>query len=212
MPRRATPYRLGSEEQHLAVKSAPYKDLRFLTGAGSVFATAEDLVALVAAIQRGTLGEEARARIVGGDPTGWRGWTGRTNGYEASVDFLPAEGLTFVFLSDLQSASNWQVREQVKRILEGQAPHLVPIPPPVRASSDRPESLVGVFGPATITLVDGKHFRGDNEFYATDRGEYYIPASGTTMRFRRDSSGFVDAIVSMSPGGTQTVLPRSAGQ
>jgi hypothetical protein len=55
-------------------------------------------------------------------------------------------------------------------------------------------------------------FRGDNEFYPIAGGRYYIPASGTVMRFRRDSRGAVDAIIALGGEGQQTVLPKSGGR
>jgi len=209
MPRRATPYRLGAGARRVVVKSAPYKDLRFLTGAGSVYATAEDLLRFVRGIRAGIFGPKLRDRTFGADPKEWAGWTGRTNGYEASVDVLPAENLIFVFLSNLQSASNWQLRARIQHILVGREAVAIPLPPPVAAQFERPESLVGSYGPAQITLVDETLFRGDNEFYPIDGRSYYIPASGSIMKFRRDARGDVDAIIANDGGGRETILPRS---
>ncbi|HUF11514.1 MAG TPA: serine hydrolase domain-containing protein [Longimicrobiales bacterium] len=209
MPRRAMPYRLGAEERRVAVKSAPYKDLRFLTGAGSVYATARDLLYFVRAIEDGVFGSELSDEAFGGDSMTWHGWTGRSNGYEASVDVVPGEDLVFVFLSNLQSAANWQLRERIQSILLGESRVAIPLPPPVAEPFEEPESLVGSYGPAEITVVDGRLFRGDNEFYPIDGEKYYIPASGSVMRFRRDPTGAVDAIVSIGGGGQETVLAKS---
>ncbi len=212
MPRRAMPYRLGAEDRQIVVKSAPYKDLRFLTGAGSVFATAQDLLDFARAVRAGVFGEDFSQEVFGGDATTWHSWTGRTNGYEASVDVLPSENLIFVFLSNLQSAANWQLRQQIQNVLVGQSAVAIPLPPPVAEQFEAATSLVGSFGTAEITLIDGKLFRGSNEFYPIEGQRYYIPASGTAMRFRRDSTGAVDAIISFGVGGRETVLPRSAGR
>ncbi|MGH9339390.1 MAG: serine hydrolase domain-containing protein [Acidobacteriota bacterium] len=212
MPERAMPYRLGATEQQIVVKAAAYKDLRFLTGAGSVYATAGDLLHFVQAIQAGVFGSDFSKEAFGGAPTTWRSWTGRTNGYEASVDVLPSGNLTFVFLSNLQSASNWQIREQIQKVLLGQSPATIPLPPPVAEPFEELPSLVGSYGPAEITRVDGQLFRGDNEFYAIEGRRYYIQASGTIMRFRRDSAGVVDAIIAIGGGGQETVLPKSGNR
>lgn len=211
MPRRALPQRLGADAGAVVVKSAAYKDLRFLTGAGSVYATAEDLLRFVQAIRDGVFGAELWDETFDADATTWRGWVGRTNGYEASVDVLPAENLTFVFLSNLQSAANWQIREGIQQVLLGREPAPIPFPPPVAEPFEEPEALVGTYGPAEITLVDGHLFRGDNEFYPIDGRRYYIPASGTVMRFRRDTAGVVDALISIRGGGQENVLPKSSG-
>ncbi|MEX0692429.1 MAG: serine hydrolase domain-containing protein [Gemmatimonadales bacterium] len=211
MPWRAMPYRLGAAGRQIVVKAAPYKDLRFLTGAGSVYATAEDLLHFVHAIRAGVFGTGLRDESFGSEPTTWHSWTGRTNGYEASVDVQPAGNLTFVFLSNLQSAANWQIREQIQSGLLGRRPGAISLPPPVAEPFEEPASLLGSYGPAEITLIDGSLFRGDNEFYPIEGRRYYIPGSGTTMRFRRDSTGKVDAIISIGGGGQESVLPKSGG-
>jgi len=209
VPDRASPHRLGSDGRQIVVKSAPYKHLGFLTGAGSVHLVAEDLLRFVRAIESGVYGSDLAEETFGGDPSEWRGWYGRTNGYEASVDLLPSEELVFVFLSNLQSASNWQIRERVRDVLLGREVAAVPLPPAVSEWFEAPSELAGTYGPAEITFVDGDLFRGDNEFYPIAGEQYYIPGSGTRMRFRRDANGAVDALVSMS-GERESVLAKSA--
>lgn len=210
---RALTHRLGTHEGDVVVKSAPSKDLRFLTGAGSVYATAEDLLHFVKAIRDGVFGGELWDQTFGGQAaTDWHGWTGRTSGYEASVDVLPAEDLVFIFLSNLRSAANWQAREQIRRVLVNEEPAAIPPPPPVAGQTETPESLVGSYGRTEITFVGGKLFRGDSEFYPIDGGRYYIPASGTIMRFRRNSDGSVDAIVALGDEGREKVMPRSGSR
>lgn len=150
MPRRARPYRLGADDGEVLVKSTPYKDLGFLTRADSVYATAEDLLHFVQAIHDGVFGEELWDQVFDADATTWSGFTGRTSGYEASVDVLPSRNLTFVFLSNLQSAANWQVREQVQSLLLGREPAVISLPPPVAEPFEEPGSLVGSFGPRSV--------------------------------------------------------------
>ncbi|HEX9800237.1 MAG TPA: serine hydrolase domain-containing protein [Thermoanaerobaculia bacterium] len=211
MDRRAMPYRLGAEERSVVVKTAPHKDLRFLTGAGSVYATAEDLLRFVRALRSGVYGEKLWGESFGPDASTWDGWSGRTNGYEGSVDVLPSADLTFVFLANLQSAANWQIREAIRNILLGLEPEPMPLPPPVGMRAEDPESIVGTYGAAEITIRDGALFRGDNEFYPIEGGRYYIPASGAMIRFRRDPAGRVDALVEIRPGAEERVLDRSEG-
>lgn len=208
MPGRALPHRLGADHRHVVVKSAPYKDLRFLTG-GAVYARAQDLLQFVQAIRHGAFGAEFAQEAFGGDQKTWHRWMGRTSGYEASVDVLPGEDLTFIFLSNLSSAANWQLREQIQNALIGRPATAVLLPPAVREQFEEPESLMGSYGPAEITLIDGRLFRGDNEFYPVEGRRYYIPASGSIIRFRRGSTGAVDALISIGGGGEETVLPKS---
>jgi CubicO group peptidase (beta-lactamase class C family) len=214
MPQRALPYRLGASAGAVVVASMPYANLAFLAGAGSVYATAEDLFRFARASRNGVFGLAGKTRTgesAGGDT--WRSWYGRTNGYEASVDLLPAQDVTFVFLSNLRSAANWQVREQVRNLLVGRNTSAILRPPPPLASSfETPDSFLGLYGdpsdPIKITMVDGHLFRDENEFYAIAGERYSIPASGTVFRFRRTSDGLVDGMVTVSPwaGGERVAL------
>lgn len=209
---RAMPYRLGSIGRRVAVKNAPGKDLRFLTGAGSIYSTAEDLWRIVQATRTGIYGKDIQERFFSEEGRQWESWSGRTNGYESSVDVLPGSDLIFVFLSNLQSASNWQLREQVQRLLQGQETNVLPLPPAVQAEFEEATDLIGEYGPAEIQILDGRLFRGDNEFYPIHSGLYYIPASASRLRFRRDAGGRVDALISIRPGGQEQVLERTGGR
>ena len=193
------------------VASAPYKDLSFLTGAGSVYATAEDLLHFANAARAGILGKQLEAFTTGtGDPT-WRGWYGRTN-TEVSVDLMPSGGITFVFLANLRSAVTWQLRAQVRNLLQGVATAPIKRPPPVAARFEPALSFVGLYGvasdPVEISEVDGNLLRDGNEFYPIEGGRSCIPASGSVMWFRRGAGGRVDAIVTVSGSGSETVMPR----
>ena len=204
MPQRALPHRLGASAGAVVVASAPYKNLGFLTGAGSVYATAEDLLRFARASRQGVFGPAGKTRTAESGGQTWRSWYGRTDGYEASVDLLPAEDVTFVFLSNLRSAANWQVREQVKNLLVGrEAAAIFRPPPPLAASFETPDTVLGSYGdpsdPVVVAMVDGHLFRDENEFYPIAGGRYYIPASGSTFRFRRTSDGIVDGMVTVSP-------------
>jgi beta-lactamase family protein len=212
MPNRALPYRLGEIDGRVALASASYKDLTFLTGTGSVYATAEDLLHLVRALRRGAFGNAGQRRLADSAGITGRGWYGRTDGYEASVDYAPNRNLTFVFLSNPQSAANWQLRQQIGKLLLGGNATAILRPPAVASTFEAPESLVGSYGDRSnaiaITVVDGHLFRDDNEFYPTAEGSYYIPASGSRMRFRRAADGRVDALITARADGSETVSPR----
>lgn len=75
---RAKPYRLGTHENDVVVKSAGYKDLRFLFGAASVYATTDDLFRFVVATRDGVSGDDVADRANSRYAKKWRGWTGRT--------------------------------------------------------------------------------------------------------------------------------------
>lgn len=204
MPLRALPYRLGASAGAVVVASAPYKHLGFLTGAGSVYAGAADLFQFARALNGGRFGPSGKARTTEADGQPWRSWYGRTHGYEASVDLLPASDVTFVFLSNLRSAANWQIRDHVKNLIVGRASDDMIRPPvPLPAPFEPVDSVLGSYGdpsdPIVIAAVDGHLFRDDNEVYPIAGGRYYIPASGSMMHFRRSSDGSVDGLVTVSP-------------
>jgi hypothetical protein len=194
------------------VAGAPFKNLEFLTGAGSVYATAEDLLHFVRALRGGVLGRAGQAQVADSVGITWKSWYGRTDGYEASVDFNPAADLTLVFLSNLRSAANWQVRAQLRNLLLGRQVESIRRPPSVTSSSETPASFIGSYGdppdPVVISVVDDHLFRDENEFYPIGDARYYIPASGSVMRFRRTSTGIVDAILTRWGDGRETSLLR----
>lgn len=197
MARRALPYRLERGPVTVAVASAPYKDLSFLVGAGSVFATADDLLHFVRELNDGKFGNVAQKLLGTRGDTTWTNWYGRINGYEGSVDFLPSEDITVVLLSNLQSAANWQIRERVRNIVVGLSISAIPVPPPVAPAFENPAQFVGLYGdpsdPTAVVEKDGRLFNDGDEFYPISGRQYYEPVSGDIMHFARDSSGRVIA-------------------
>jgi CubicO group peptidase (beta-lactamase class C family) len=96
---RASPHNLGVLDMEIVVVNAARTDLRFLTGAGSVYATTEDLLQFLRAMHNGIFGPEIWDQAVDADATTWRGWSGRTGGYEAYMDVLPDRDLNFVLVT-----------------------------------------------------------------------------------------------------------------
>src|SRR4029077_2583400 len=129
MPHRALPYFLAAGKGGPAVESAPYKELRFLAGPGSGYGTPADLVAFARKARDRAFGEELRSFANAGDKGEWRGWYGRGNGYEASVDLLPSQDLLVAQVSNLQSAANWQLRRRIHDLLVGRPVVAIPMPP-----------------------------------------------------------------------------------
>ena len=207
MMNRALPFRLSAGAVTTTVANAQYKELGFLTGAGSLYTTAGDLLHFVRALRNGKFGSGAQKQLGAQSDTVWTGWYGRTNGYEASVDFLPAQDLTFIFLSNLRSAANWQIRERVRRILLNREVTAIASVPPVAPPFEPHSAIVGAYGdpvdPLVISEKEGRLFRDESEFYPIAGGWYYLPASGTTFRFVRESGGRVDSVVTRFPWAAQ---------
>jgi CubicO group peptidase (beta-lactamase class C family) len=210
MPGRVLPYRFSADGAKLVVARAAYKDMSFLTGAGSVYATAEDLLHFATAMRAGTLGKTAQEQVTSADGS-WRGFYGRNNS-EASVDVLPSNGITLVLLTNLQSAVTWQLRAQLKNLLQRKPTAAIQRPGPVRPRFEPTSSIVGRYGkpsdPIKISEMESKLYRDENEIYPIDGERYCSPASGFIMRFRRTATGTVDAMVTVNGSGQETVLPR----
>lgn len=211
MPHRASPYILGTADGQITALNAPYKDLRFLTGAGSAYATAEDLFHYVRAMHAGVFGPELWDQAVDAEAETWRGWTGWTSGYESYVDVLPAEDLTFILLTNLRSMVTWQTRQAVRTLLNGEQVEPFELPPSPSEPFEPFESVTGSYerngSLVEIRLEEGRLFRGDNEIYPINGEQYFTPASGSVVAFRRNQQGEVDAMLSPSEDG-QSVWPR----
>jgi CubicO group peptidase (beta-lactamase class C family) len=211
IPNRALPYSLRAGRSGPVVEAAPYSNLSFLAGAGSVFAAPADLVAFARRARDGAFGEQLQSRMQAGDRDSWRGWYGRTNGYEASVDFLPSQDLFVALVSNLRSAANWQLRERLRDLLLGRSVLAIPMPPARAASFEPPSEVVGLYGdrddPIRIAVHDGELYRDENPIYPIAGDRYYIPVSGNTMRFHRQD-GQVDSIVTTVGDGSERVLRK----
>jgi hypothetical protein len=69
------------------------------------------------------------------------------------MDFLPAADLTVVFLSNLQSAAHWQIRQQLRNILVGCKPGAIADPPTLAPPFETPGAVVGLYGDPTDTVA-----------------------------------------------------------
>jgi CubicO group peptidase (beta-lactamase class C family) len=213
MLNRALPYILGAGKGGPAVEAAPYKDLRFLAGAGSVYATPADLVAFVRKVRDGAFGEGLQSWAAAGDQDEWRGWYGRTDGYEASVDLLPSQDLVVAMVSNLQSGANWQIRQRIHELLVGRSVLAIPLPPARTANFEPSSDLVGLYGdrddPVEIAVREGELCRDEDQIYPVAGDNYYEPVSSRTMRFHRQN-GIVDSIVTTYGDGSERILRKVA--
>ena len=212
MTGRALPFKLQRGPVSVAPVSARYKDLSFLSGVGSVYATAADLLHFVRALHGGRFGNVTQKLVGPPSDTTWTGIYGRINGYEGSVDFLPSADLTFVLLSNLQSAANWQLRERVRNIVRGRAISAIVAPPAAVPPFENLAEIVGLYGdpadPLPIEEKAGRLFRDGDAIYPISGGMYYEPVSGALMHFGRDTSGSVESIITRFGAGPERIKRR----
>ncbi len=214
MKDRAYPFFLGTDDAGLTVVKAQPKDLSYLHGAGSIYATALDLFRFNTALKNGILGIDRQEQQTDSAARRWIGWTGRTSGYEGYFDILPAAEWTLIILTNLRSAATWQIRNEIRNILARKKRTPIAFPPPIANAFESMKSLNGRYdnngNQIVISQRDGKSFRGENEFYPIAGKKYYLPASGTTMIFKRNKSGEVKGIEQIR-SGKNNFFPRIAG-
>lgn len=117
--------------------TAPYADLSFLVGAGSVFSTPRDLFRILRTLVTGGYGEPVRRALAEGGEVGWHGFT---YGYRAFVDYRVADSVAVIFAGNLFTHAADLIRRDVPTIVAGHAVappampqvHAVTLPPETR--------------------------------------------------------------------------------
>jgi CubicO group peptidase (beta-lactamase class C family) len=209
MAGRARGYRLSPGSTKVTVANAPFVDLAFLTGAGDVYATAMDMFRFVRAAHANKLGSAAHAELT---DTSWTGIYGQTNGYEASVDYYAPLDITFVFLSNLYSLTNYQLRRAVRNLIAGLPTVAMIRPPAVARATQDPAPFLGDYGdaddPVSVSQEHGRLFRDGNEFYPIADGWFYVPGTGARFRFTRGADSSVNGMFSRWESGQERQWAR----
>jgi CubicO group peptidase (beta-lactamase class C family) len=118
-------------------KAAPEKHYSFLIGAGALFSTPRDLLAISRTLIDGGFGEQARRRLLRG---GMMSWNGITNSYRAFLDYDAKTDLTLVLVSNQMVGANDLLRRNVPRIVAGESVEVPSVPRPQLVSL--PEELL----------------------------------------------------------------------
>ncbi len=126
LERRAASYYFDSD----GFVNAPPSDISYLVGAGSVFSTPRDLLAMKGALLNGTYGQRARELLV--RESGKLAWNGQANGYRAFIDYDAASGVSVVVASNLTSGALDRIRDALPKIAAGED---VPPPEPIQATA-----------------------------------------------------------------------------
>lgn len=187
--------------------NAPLKDLSFLVGAGSVYSTPRDLLAIQRAVLDGTYGEAVRKNLVRDSGLAWNGYT---DGYQAFADYHAETGLTVILTANLFSGANNLVRRTVPRIAAGEEvpPAEVPAFEPVALSSEIQAHDQGTYelGPGSLQTLrfqsaDGTLATlGDWVLIPTSDDTFFSPQDYSTVTVERDETGRAVALAWGPPG------------
>ena len=182
-----------------SVINAPYRDLSFLVGAGSVYTTPRDVFAVMRGVLRGSYGARARERLV--RPTGMS-WNGITNGFRAFAVWSPSDSVAVLFFGNAHTGAIDLLRREIPRIASGAAvaPPVVPVVTPVALTAAQRERLAGDYdtgGGATAKatfLSAGVMLFGDRALLARNDSTFFSTADYAPVTFVGASSGSVEAI------------------
>jgi CubicO group peptidase (beta-lactamase class C family) len=158
---------------------APSRDLSFLVGAGSVYATPRDLLAFMTAVIDTTLGRTSQMALF--RDNGFR-WNGITNGYRAFADWHRDTGLQVIWCGNVHVGAIDLVRDAVPKLAAGEtlppaeAPRVVPAAVPrERLLACEGDFATGTGQKFTVTAGDGLLNAGDWLLVATSDSTFFSP-------------------------------------
>lgn len=195
-------------------------DLSFLVGAGSVFSTPRDLLAILVAVDRGLYGDLVRAEVLGEE--GEVSWNGQTFGYRAFTDYRARDGFGVIFAGNLHTGAADLLRRDIPRLVAAEQvePPRVVRPESVPPDAQARAALSGVyqFRAGQPDSEEVLRFAPDGT-YATLGGWVLVPISAdrfssttdfATVEILRREDGTVSGL-EWSDGDASFVLPRVHG-
>ncbi len=153
LPGRTDSYFMGPD----GLIPAALKDMSFLVGAGSVYSTPRDILAIIRALDAGTYGDLVRAQY---PPDRKLTWSGISNGFRAIAERDPALDLTLIFTGNVFTGAVDLLRRDIPKIAAGEnvPPPRVPRIEPVRLSAERRRAYEGSYdlgtAPQTLEFSD----------------------------------------------------------
>ncbi len=157
---------------------APDKDYSFLVGAGALFSTPRDLLAIARRVIAGGFGVRAKRQILRG---GRMRWNGITNGYRAFLDYDAKSDLTVILVSNQMVGANNLLRRDVPKIVAGEEVEVPSVPRPrvVSLSEDVLKKYTGQYkigGSAMpVRTRDGALFANDWILLPISETSFYSP-------------------------------------
>jgi CubicO group peptidase (beta-lactamase class C family) len=190
--------------------SSPLQDYSYLVGAGSVFSTPRDLLALQRTVLAGGYGESVKLSLV--EENGNLEWNGLTAGYQSFADYHAGQKLSVIFTGNLFTGAADQLRESLSKIAAGEAvapprvPKVEPVAIPV-ALRKRYEGIYefrpGVREELRFTDVDGiQAWVGNRLLIATSENTFHCPQDYGTIKMVTGKDGMVEALEWSLPAGS----------
>ena len=192
---RAASYRRAAE----GPLPADEPNLSYLVGAGSVYATPRDLLAIVRALLEGKYGTRARERL---STNGRLSWNGLTDGYRAFVEYDESGDLIVIATLNLLTGAADLLRENLPRLARGepvpspQVPHLHAI----ALSADQRADYMGVYarpggpGVALEFLSPTLAQRGTYLLVPVGPDHFFSTQDYAPVRAERSADGTVTAL------------------
>lgn len=192
------------------IENAPVKEYSFLVGAGSVWATARDLVRLVQAMRDGKLGKSVQANLV--RPGGVH-WNGITNGYRAFVESDASADTVVAFTGNLFTGAGDWMHKNLLAIASGQevsAP-VVPVVKSIDVPTATLEHYVGSYDLSgtrvDVRMETGGFYAGDRPLVPVAENEFFSFSDYGTVTFELDADGRGKTLLWKTPEVTLT-CPR----
>lgn len=187
------------------------RDLSFLAGAGSMWSTARDLLAMSRAFLDGTFGPDVRASLV---RRGNLRWSGSTDGFFSYLDHDSATGVTAVFLGNVQNGAAAMLRGALPKLAAGAAvaPLERPRPRTVAVPTERLRRFEGRYDVINnpglpVTARDGLLWANDWPLWPTSDSTFFSPRDYGTVAPARDSTGR-EVGLTWTTGGQSFTCPR----
>lgn len=205
IPGRARSYAGGYREP----LSSPLQDYSFLVGAGSVFSTPRDLLALQRTVLAGGYGESVKLSLI--EENGGLEWNGLTSGYQSFADYHAGQKLSVIFTGNLFTGAADQLRENLPKIAAGEAvAPRVPKVEPFAMSEALRKRYEGVyeFRPGTreelrFLDADGVQARvGNRLLVATSENTFHCPQDYGTIKMVAGKDGAIEAMEWSLPAGS----------
>jgi CubicO group peptidase (beta-lactamase class C family) len=184
--------------------TTPLMDYSFLSGAGSVFSTASDVMLFASAVADGKFGEVISSNFV---RNGVFSANGSTNGYRCNARVDQNRGFAFVVAANLGSGANDLIIRNLPDLIEGKKvdPAKVPSPKIDKNVKNELEDYVGTYklgGSGFDILIERDElFAGPFKLLPIGKDKFYSFWSYAEITFERGEDGKVNGLRWDGSGG-----------